>query len=327
MFMPSKISFINLKPAEQFNQDVVIEKHDQERLEKKMINSCEKLRLSHLDHPILIHLETMAKCNAECNFCPYTTMDRKDVKMSDKLIEKVISDLSDLPANDRFQINPYKVSEPFLEPRLFDILELILEKLPKAAIGFITNGSPLTEKKIQKLSFLDHKRFAPIKVSLNTLDPIEYENVMKIPLEKTLRRLDVLHSYVLKGIMKIPINITRVADTPQTDLEFLNLVNQRYPLFLPYINRRNDWIGTIDLEDKKHQIPNAPCLRWFDLSITATGKVAKCCMDGNADYSKGDVNEQHVLDIYRQTKLEMLRLYLPNRKTTESPCNTCTYLN
>lgn len=45
-------------------------------------------------------------------------------------------------------------------------------------------------------------------------------------------------------------------------------------------------------------------------------------MDGNADYPKGDTNKQHIFDIYRQSKLEILHLYLPNRKSTETPCNT-----
>ncbi len=326
MVKSHNVKFLSLDQQEELNRHFVFSKYDQKYLEQKTIAQCELYRVGYLDTPTLIHIETMAKCNAKCNFCPYTTMDRKDEKMSDELFEKIILDLTDIPLKNRFQINPYKVSEPFLEPRLFDMLDLIIEKLPNASIGFITNGSPLTEKKIQKLSFLDHIRFAPIKISLNTLDPTEYESIMKIPLNKTLKRLDILHKYIAKGILKIKIEITRVSNTPQSDLEFLTLVNQRYPLFNPYINRKNDWLGKINFSNK-NQIPDAPCTRWFDLSITATGEVAKCCMDGNADYPKGDVNKQHVLDIYRQSKLEMLRLYLPNRKATEAPCNTCTYLN
>jgi hypothetical protein len=288
---------------------------------------CQRLRMDYLDYPQLVHLETIALCNARCGFCPYESMERKGVKMPDELIEKIISDLADVPPNVRFQINPYKVSEPFLEPRLFDILQLIIDRIPNAQIGFITNGSPLTEKKIQQLTALDAKRFGSFKVSLNTMDATEYENVMHIELDKTLRRLDVLHDYVARGEFKLKVHITRVSMDLASDQEFIVACKQRYPHFDVFINRRNDWIGTVENGNALLQVPDAACRRWFDLSITATGKVAMCCMDGEAQYPKGDAAQQHVLEIYNQPHLQMLRLLLPSRLASDSPCNTCTYLN
>ena len=74
-------------------------------------------------------------------------------------------------------------------------------------------------------------------------------------------------------------------------------------------------------------IPDAPCHRWFDMSITATGVVSMCCMDGGAKYPKGDVNAQHVLEIYNQPWLRELRETLISRRQVRSPCNGCTYLS
>ena len=68
--------------------------------------------------------------------------------MPDALIAKVINDLAGMTKDVYFQFAPYKVSEPFLESRLFDILAMANDKLPNASISLITNGSPLTEKKI-----------------------------------------------------------------------------------------------------------------------------------------------------------------------------------
>ena len=269
-------------------------KYDDKILHQHMVRECQAFQSVYMDYPMIVHLETIALCNAKCGFCPYETMERQGVKMSDDLIVKILNDLRDIPPNVPFSINPYKVSEPFLEPRLFDILEAIIHNIPNAKIGFITNASPLTEKKIKLLSEIDPSRFTPFKVSLNTLDPVEYESIMKIPLEKTLKRLDVLHTYVSKGIFKPRVDITRVANDIKSDTQFIAQVKSRYPNFNVYINHRNDWIGKVELENAKTQIPNVPCRRWFDLSITATGQVAMCCMDSEAQYPKGDVNHQRI---------------------------------
>ena len=69
---------------------------------------------------------------------------------------------------------------------------------------------------------------------------------------------------------------------------------------------------------------SVPCHRWFDFSITATGKVAMCCMDGQAEHPKGDVNEHHVLEIYNQPFLRRLREGLPSRLASGAPCDRCT---
>jgi len=301
--------------------------YDDARQIQLMNAKCLNLRKKYLDYPLLVHLETQAVCNAHCNFCPYDNMERKGMKMSDALIEKIINELADIPQNISYSLNPYKVSEPFLEPRLFDILGLIIKRLPNAKITFITNGVPLTEKKIQQLLALDTSRFGLMSISLNSLNPVEYESAMGIPLDKTLKRLDMLHDYVARGEFTIPVHVTRVAFDMESDLRFLINFKVRYPHFPVRIIRRNDWIGTINLNNKNNLVPNTACKRWFDLSITATGKVALCCMDSEAQYTYGDANVQNVLEIYRNAQMERLRMMLPSRINTALPCGQCTYLN
>ncbi|MGY2880906.1 sulfatase maturation enzyme AslB (radical SAM superfamily) [Thermostichus sp. OS-CIW-33] len=69
---------------------------------------------SYIDFPAHVHLETMARCNAACNFCPYSSLERKGAKMDDSLIEKIVNDLKDIPRLHRFQLSPFKVNEPLL---------------------------------------------------------------------------------------------------------------------------------------------------------------------------------------------------------------------
>ncbi len=145
----------------------------------------------YLRWPAMVHMETIAVCNAACDFCPYPTLERQGARMPDAMIEKIIRDLGDIPPHVTFQLAPYKVSDPLLEPRLFDILELVNARLPDARISIITNGAALTERNIDALCAV--KNILYLSISVNYDNAEEYEAVMKIPFARTVKRLDLLH--------------------------------------------------------------------------------------------------------------------------------------
>lgn len=298
---------------------------DAEYLTSQITANAETRRRMYMDWPAFVHLETMAFCNAACSFCPYPTMERKGERMADALIEKVIGDLEDIPKEIPFQLAPYKVSEPFLEPRLFDILETVNIRLPNAFISLISNGSALTERKVDQL--IRVRNLAYLNISLNFDNPEEYQDAMQLPLDRTLKKIEALHQRMLKGDLLFPVRLTRVSDGTPADVRFFRWARQSFPAFEPVVTRRNDWIGDVPGEASAGGVPDAPCHRWFDLSITSTGKVAMCCMDGDAKYPKGDVNERHALEIYNQPHLRHLRETLASRREVGDPCNRCTYLS
>lgn len=295
-----------------------------DKLSRGLSHKVGELRQYYLEWPAFVHLETMAQCNAACVFCPYPSMERQGERMPDALIEKVINDLTDIPRDVPFQLAPYKVSEPFLEPRLFDVLATINDRLPNAYISIITNGTPLTERKIDQLREVRNLMY--LTVSMNSDNAEEYEALMKLPFERTLRRLDALHQKKLKGDVAFPVKLTRVSENAVIDTRFVKWVRERYPAFQPMITNRNDWIGQVAIQTAHDQVPDAPCHRWFDMSITASGKVAMCCMDGEVKYPKGDVNTAHVLEIYNQPHLRRMREALASRRQAGGPCDRCTYL-
>ena len=282
------------------------------------------LAKGYLDYPRLVHLETLAVCNAACEFCPYPTLERKGTRMPDALIEKIVDDLRAIPADLPFQLAPYKVSDPFLEPRLFDIIDLAASRLPGMRVSFITNGAALIDRHVEKL--LKAPRVLYLQVSLNYDNAAEYEKAMKLSFDRTLARLDALHARKLEGQIPFPVRLSRVSCDRRSDQRFARWARARYPQFPVELNPRNDWIGEVKTEGALTQVPSAPCHRWFDLSITATGLVAMCCMDGKTQYPKGDVNTQNALAIYNQPRLRELRRTLLSRQRAGSPCERCTYL-
>jgi len=287
--------------------------------------SRELQRAGYLDYPVLVHLETITACNAACDFCPYPTVARKGNRMPDELIEKVIDDLTAVPTDLPFLLAPYKLSDPFLESRLFEIMALVRRKLPGAMVSLISNGAALTDTKIKQLAGFDNVAY--LNISLNSCDEVEYEQVMKIPFARTRNRLTALHAHVDAGGIPFPVRLTRVSGTRADDFQWLRWCADQFPRFGREIIPRNDWIGEVPNGLVDARVPDVPCHRWFDLSITSTGQVAMCCMDSEAKYPKGNVRTEHALAIYNQPRLRSLRESLVSRAGAPDPCNRCTYLS
>jgi radical SAM protein with 4Fe4S-binding SPASM domain len=275
----------------------------------------------YIRYPLHVHVETYALCNAACGFCPYSVLDRKGQRMSDDLVEKIVADLTQIPATVPFQLSPFKVNEPFLDTRLFEILSLVNEKLPNAQITLTTNASPLTERHLSRLREI--RSLAYVWVSVNECTKDEYESVMKLPFERTRQRLSALHEWKRTAGAASAVVLSRVGDGSERDEAFRSWVEREYPLFRPFIGPRGSWLGQVDLETGA--VPNAGCQRWFELSITATGTVAHCCMDGQCRWPVGNVRTQSVLEIYNSPEYRRLRESIMTRRAFD-PCRQCTFV-
>ncbi len=281
--------------------------------------SLEQSRLgSFMDFPAHVHLETFAHCNAACEFCPSPVLTRKGTKMPMALIEKVIEDLTAIPLS--FQLSPFKVNEPFLDKRIWDVLDLCQRKLPQAHLTLTSNASPLTPQSIEKLSAIPRLKY--FWISVNHHDPERYQDIMKLPFARTLSNLENLHAASQKGTLKTRIVLSRVGDGSADDENFESWVKTRFPNFESAIFTRGDWLGQAETESAA--VPNVGCLRWFELSITATGTVAHCCMDGQAQFPIGDITDRHVLDVYNDPEYRRLREKTLTRSTV-SPCASCAF--
>ncbi|TAN35398.1 MAG: radical SAM/SPASM domain-containing protein [Verrucomicrobia bacterium] len=278
-------------------------------------------RSKYMDFPKEVNIETQAICNAACSFCVYPTMERKGDKMSDELIDKIIDDLKAIPQDLPFIISPFKVSDPFLDKRIFLICEKINNELPNAKLRLFTNGSPLTEKIVDKIA--DIKNVVHLWISLNEYEKNAYEATMKLPFEKTIEKLNALHTRVENGYPH-SVAVSRVCDNSLEDVKFKQFLATYYPLFGCSLIGRSDWAGQLDIGSQKQVSPTA-CVRWYELSIMASGKVALCCMDGEGKHVVGDVNKNSVLEIYNSRDYRKMREYSFSRLAVAAPCDVCIY--
>lgn len=241
--------------------------------------------------------------------------------MEDALIEKVVDDLCDIPRLHAFQLSPFKVNEPFLDNRLIDLLALFDARLPNASITLTSNASPITEKKLAQLAAFP--RLGYLWISFNDHREAEYEQIMQLPYKRTLERLEMIHKAVAEQRLHIRVVLSRVSDGSPVDREFAVWVRTRFPLFDVQLFRRGGWIGQVD--GPATPPPAVGCSRWFDVSITATGVVAHCCMDGKAEFPIGNVRHEHVLEIYNKPDFRRLRAKL-NTRLEADPCRRCGFL-
>lgn len=279
-------------------------------------------RTSSIDFPSHIHIETQAVCNAACNFCPYPDLERKGEVMPTALFEKVINDLCAIPKLHRFQLSPFKVNEPLMEPRLYQFLELTQSKLPNAVITLTTNASLLNASHISNLS---KQNLGYLWVSFNDHRKVEYQETMRLPFQRTYENLQLLHSEKSAGRFNPRVVLSRVGDGTSADTDFAQWVRHEFPHFESSIFPRGDWMGQV----KSHQLNDiglsCGCSRWFELSITATGEVALCCMDGQAKHIIGDIKVQSVLEVYNSPEYRGLRTQVVNRQDVNF-CKSCTFL-
>lgn len=277
------------------------------------------LRNQYWDQPREVSIETLALCNARCTFCPYGSLGREREKLSMDLITYLVGQMKSW--RQPFFISPFKVNEPLLDPRMEDVCRRIDQEIPMARIRFFTNGSVLTLDHLTWLHKIRH--LEELWISLNSCDPAEYKELMGLKFSVTEMHLNRLHAWVKLGHFRCPVRVSRVAqDDLESNRKFVREVIRRWPLFHPFIIKRDGWLGAI--LPGVTNIPKTPCSRWFELNITAQAKAVLCCMDGKGEYVLGDAATQPLLDIYNQPHLIERRLHIPDRYSVE-PCQRCTY--
>lgn len=269
------------------------------------------LRQHYLDQPNEVSLETLALCNAACTFCPYPTLERKGVRMSDELIDRLVKEMATWQRP--FTFAPFKVNEPLLDSRTIPLLERMNREVPLAHLRIFTNGSPLTPEKVEAIGKL--KRVRHLWVSLNETDPQKYEALMGLKFERTAKRLDYLHERDFPH----PVMLSTVG-YPNED--FRRYCYERWPKFESMAIHRTSWLGYVTPQDRP--IPDRACARWFELSVMANGKVALCCMDGTGEYALGDVHESTMTEIYNAPRQKAMRQMLWSRKAA-GVCRSCNY--
>jgi MoaA/NifB/PqqE/SkfB family radical SAM enzyme len=164
--------------------------------------------LASTDHPLLVHIVPIRRCNIDCGYCNEFDKVSQPVPTADMLAR--IDRLADLNTS----VIAFSGGEPMLHPDL-DVLIGRIRQRGKIA-GLITNGYLLSPKRIQQLNAagLDY-----LQISIDNVEPDEVS-------KKSLRLLDKKLQW-LAEFAHFDININSVVGGGIKNPEDARTINRR----------------------------------------------------------------------------------------------------
>jgi MoaA/NifB/PqqE/SkfB family radical SAM enzyme len=164
--------------------------------------------LANTDHPLLVHIVPIRRCNIDCGYCNEYDKVSKPVPTAEMLAR--IDKLADLGSS----VIAFSGGEPMLHPDL-DLLIGRIRRRGKIA-GLITNGYLLSPTRIQELNAagLDY-----LQISIDNVEPDEVS-------KKSLRLLDKKLQW-LREFAHFDININSVVGGGIKNPEDARTINRR----------------------------------------------------------------------------------------------------
>lgn len=240
---------------------------------------------------IQLQLETIAVCNAACQFCPYPTMKRKRGVMSQELFEKIIRDAADIKLIS--QVSFQGLGEPLLDGKIVERIRLV-NKLRKGwETTMFTNGSRLT---VQKALDLEKAGLSVLYVSLNAIEPRQRSEIMKLNdfnhvasvLDEVIERCRDMR-VVMRVVVKAIVGHDWLAG--EATEEFTRRWGHR-----AFLHIEGNWAG----QTWKMRRPRTDvCSRAVgQIMVLWDGRISLCCFDGEGEVIFGDLNTQTLKEAY-----------------------------
>jgi len=269
--------------------------------------------------PIEITLESTARCNLSCPMCPRHTYTFDNENMDLDLYRRIVSDCS---AYVEF-IWPYGIGEPFMHPRIFDMIRMTQEAGIRT--GLSTNATLMDSERADRLldSGLDYLILAFDGASKETYEKYRVgatfektiENIIGF-LEKKRERSSSIHVVVQMVVLK-----DNVREIP----EFRKLWT------IPGVDEirfKRDEIRfegtTVAGEALQGQRKNPCHLLWRGpLYVRYDGLAYPCCyMYGGSPV--GDLKTQTVMEVWNSAGMVKLReAHLKGDVSDYPVCATC----
>ncbi|MAG39224.1 hypothetical protein CMO90_04015 [Candidatus Woesearchaeota archaeon] len=247
--------------------------------------------------PKIVQIQTSNKCNAACNFCPYSyTEDKKKFKLMNwNLYKKIINECSQ---HNVKEILPFFLNEPLLNKDLVKYIDYAKEKNPNALIKIFTNGSLLTDKISNQL--LDSK-VDEVIFSFNGSTKEEYETFMKpLKFEKTKQRIESFIRF--RGKRKIPAVAIHILKLPDSNNFLFKLRD--------YWNKIGVTVHILKYENRAGNVENynlkstflmtkIPCDRLIKQAyIMVNGDVILCCADWKQEIIFGNLKDKTLFEVW-----------------------------
>jgi MoaA/NifB/PqqE/SkfB family radical SAM enzyme len=277
-------------------------------------------------------VELINACNFRCDFCPQTTLQRKQRPMEFELATKIVRDLADM--GHHHPLRCHLLGEPLLYPRFFDFVDMAHDH--GQTILLATNGSRFQAKNVAGIF---RTRLDRMVISLNTPEEELYN---------AQRGTSMPYAEYLQGIRDMVSELVRRGPPPVTRI---NVLYDRAKADSPEETARvraiaNDWIGVArevsgrplpDAEEVVHlddegttlielcdglelqctiyhnwgegspPVEHFCAFPWKQLAVLVDGQATACCVDAEGEMTLGDARTQSIAEIWNGPQINRLR--------------------
>lgn len=281
---------------------------------------------TNVGNPVECIIEITNSCNLTCIMCPRRHMKRTIGFMDFDLFKKIIDEI-------KGYIELVYISgglgEPFLHPRLFDMVEYCRKN--NVRVGISTNATLLNEKQIRDLI-----ERGP-DILLLSLDAVSKEIHEKIRVgskfERTMSNVESLlkakktnsRPYIIAQMVYMETN------KAESDLfidkwkTYPGINDVRMKKFLDLGHYLNESAEGSDSPHCQQLTQQPPCiLPWRQISISWDGSFALCCRDLDFQYPIGNVRDTEIKKLWNSKKMEGYRSLIANHTQSKIKlCSTC----
>lgn len=245
-------------------------------------------------YPAVVEISGSGACNRVCKFCPRSdpSYPHDESMISDDLIDSITESLSRIDYGGLVIFSGF--SEPLLDKKLESKLEKIKARLPKCKVEVVTNGDPLSAKRLRSL----------FEAGLDTLLISLYDGPSQHD--------DFIAMAEDAGIDSVKI-ILRPRYLPE-DLDFGITLNNRSG------EGGSAEFGIKALTEPLHRPCNYP---FYTIFVDYDGAVLLCPHDWGKKFQAGNLRLDDLLDVWFGDRFEFARNKLARGDRKFSPCSGC----
>jgi radical SAM protein with 4Fe4S-binding SPASM domain len=286
--------------------------------------------------PMGIQVQTINRCNAACGFCPYPYtihLQEKQI-MDDALYSKIVDEC--VAESDLHGFVPMSKNEPLLDIKMEQrVMEFKLKAQPHQMVELVTNGSPLTPKRAQRLM---DAGVDLITISVNAASEATYNKVMVgLSWKQVMGNLEALSKTELS---RVNVYLRFVSEQGNRgDLERFRKRWKHFNLFTFNVNNRagtvRDYeIKTITYGDFVERIKRIVGSRIYPVCpyvfsmvhVLENGDVPMCANDWANRDILGNVGTQTIREIYNSPRMNEVRELMAQGRFEEiEPCRECSF--
>jgi len=232
-------------------------------------------------YPRHLFIETTAKCNLSCNYCP---RERDDNHMEFGLFKSIIDEASGFGPRS-FSLHLF--GEPLLYPKIMEAIRYIKKQNRNHVVLITTNGTHLNQ-------------YVDDLIQLETDEIIWTWRTEARFKPETIKRLK--KSTLRRNGTKFRVRIIKEI-TPQEEIKEW----EDWPCL--EIRSLHNYGGDLDLSG--YNVPPAPtrypCYHlWYAPAVAVNGDILLCCADPHRKEVMGNVSRQSLADVW-QNKFEVIR--------------------